>query len=504
VTPGKLRIFISSVQKEFSVERKFLKDFICDNPLLKKFFDVFIFENMPASSRNPNEAYLKEVEQCDIFIALFGDEYGRPNKDGLSPTQQEYIRAAKLHKTRLVYVKGRNDSRRDPKMLALINSTEKQVVRRRFDDPNELAAMVYASLVDCLEQLSLLRTGPFDASFCRSATLNDISPDKVRWFLGRAKRARKYALAEDTSVSDALTQLNLLDHKKPSNAAVLLFGKAPQRFLISSEVKCLHFHGTEFSKPIPSYQIYKGTLFDLVDEAVDFVLSKLNRYVGTRANGPAVPVRYDIPEDVVAEGIVNAIAHRDYTSNASVQVMLFSDRLEIWNPGTLPHPLTVTNLLKVHQSIPANPLIAEPLFLAKYIEKVGSGTIDMAKLCAKAGLPPPEFRQESGAFILTIWRDKRIVARQVSEQVVPSLSQVCPKSVPSEIAESVLHKSMGGVDISELMRSFGQTNRTRFRIQTIRPLMNAGLLALTIPDKPQSSKQKYKTTEKGKQLLMKK
>ena len=46
-------------------------------------------------------------------------------------------------------------------------------------------------------------------------------------------------------------------------------------------------------------------------------------------------MRYEIPREVVAEAIVNAVAHRDYTSNGSVQVMLFADRLEVWNPGRL-------------------------------------------------------------------------------------------------------------------------------------------------------------------------
>jgi len=117
--------------------------------------------------------------------------------------------------------------------------------------------------------------------------------------------------------------------------AILLFGIKPQRFLITSEVKCMHFHGARKLKPIPSYQIYKGTVFDMVDQSIDFVMSKLNRFVGTRKHGPQAPVEYDIPEEVVTEGIVNAVAHRDYTSNASVEVMLFADRLEIWNPGTV-------------------------------------------------------------------------------------------------------------------------------------------------------------------------
>jgi len=61
----------------------------------------------------------------------------------------------------------------------------------------------------------------------------------------------------------------------------LLFGKNPQRFLPTSEVKRLHFHGTEIRKPIPSDQIYKGTVFDLVDRAVDFVRSKIARAAPT-------------------------------------------------------------------------------------------------------------------------------------------------------------------------------------------------------------------------------
>lgn len=93
-------------------------------------------------------------------------------------------------------------------------------------------------------------------------------------------------------------------------------------------------------------------------------MSKLTRTVGTRDQEPEAPVEYDIPQAVVAEGIVNSIAHKDYTSNACVQIMLFADRLEIWNPGDLPPTLSLDSLRKPHASHPANPLIAEPLFLA--------------------------------------------------------------------------------------------------------------------------------------------
>jgi predicted HTH transcriptional regulator len=110
-----------------------------------------------------------------------------------------------------------------------------------------------------------------------------------------------------------LEHLNLLKDGGPTNAAVLLFGKEPQRFLISSEVKCAHFHGTAVRKPIPFYQVYKGTAFDLVDRAVDLCSP---RSIWPWARGKQHPGTGDMNSAGGREkAIVNAVAHRDYTSN---------------------------------------------------------------------------------------------------------------------------------------------------------------------------------------------
>ncbi|MDE0625911.1 MAG: winged helix-turn-helix transcriptional regulator [Bryobacterales bacterium] len=86
-----------------------------------------------------------------------------------------------------------------------------------------------------------------------------------------------------------------------------------------------------------------------------------------------------------------------------MQVMLFADRLEIMNSGRLPPPLTVESLRVAHQSLPGNPLIAESMYLLRYIEKMGTGTVDMVRRCAEAGLPEPEFDVSAG-FLARIWR----------------------------------------------------------------------------------------------------
>ena len=215
--------------------------------------------------------------------------------------------------------------------------------------------------------------GPFDAAPCEGAALDDLDPEWMTLFVRIARRARKFPLPEDVPPEGLLKHLNLLNKGRLTNAAVLLFGKSPQRFLISSEIKCAHFHGTEVEKPIPSYQVYKGTVFQLVDQAVDFVLGKIDRRVGTRSESARAPRTYEIPPEVVTEAVVNAVAHRDYTSNGSVQVMLFSDRLEVRNPGRLAPPLTLEDLRVAHNSAPGKPLAGGALVPRRIRRTHGNG-----------------------------------------------------------------------------------------------------------------------------------
>ncbi len=398
-----LRIFISSVQSEFAQEREALRDYMREDALLRRFFDVFLFEEAPASNQRPDELYLDEVERCDVYVGLFGWGYGSEDEEGVSPTEREFDRATALGVHRLVFVKGAEDGARHPRMRALIGKAQAGLIRKRFNILEELKTALYASLVEYLEAKELLRSGPFDAAPCADAALDDLDFDWMTLFVRIARRARRFPLPEDMPPEGLLKHLNLLNQGRLTNAAVLLFGKSPQRFLISSEIKCAHFHGTEVEKPIPSYQVYKGTLFQLVEQAVDFVLGKIDRRVGTRSESARAPRTYEIPPEVVTEAVVNAVAHRDYTSNGSVQVMLFSDRLEVRNPGRLLPPLTLEELRVAHNSVPGNPLLAEPLYLAEYIERMGTGTLDMIRRCVEAGLPEPEFSVADG-FVTTVRR----------------------------------------------------------------------------------------------------
>ena len=301
------------------------------------------------------------------------------------------------------------------------------MVRKAFSGYDELRTAVYASLIRYLEEKEYLRLLPWDASICPSAGMSDIDDEKVEEFVAVARKHRNFVLPAGLPSESVLRHLNLIDcNNRITYAALMLFGKKPQRFSITSEVKCMQFYGTKIEKPVPSYQIFKGDVFQLVDQATNFVMSRVDTWVGShnQADTVAAPSRPELPIDAVHESICNAVAHRDYTDNGSVQVMLFQDRLEVWNPSLLPYGLTIPQLEEPHKSQPHNPLIAEPMFLKGYIEKAGTGTEDIISKCVNYGLGKPEFHQDSD-FKVVIWRKQ---VDQKTEKVDQKNSEVDQKT----------------------------------------------------------------------------
>lgn len=402
---GKFVIFVSSTQRELAAERRAVKRFVETDALLSRYFSVFLFEDIPASGRQPDEVYLDEVDTCALFIGIFGNDYGFEDLEGVSPTEREFDRASAMDKERLIFVKGSDDRARHSKMAALVTKAGAQLIRRRFVDVPDLISAVYASLVQYLDEHGMLQSRPFDERVHADASLADLDETSLKQFVGMARHERQFALAESATTAEILTHLDLLRDERPTQAAILLFGKTPQRMFPAAEIRCMHFHGTTIQRPAPFYQIFKGNLFSLVEQTVDFVLSKLDYSVGTREKSSQAPGQYEFPPSVIREAVVNAIAHRDYTQSAAIQVSVFSDRIEIRNPGGLLPPLTAEQLHRPHASIARNHHICEALYLARYIEKYGTGTLMMIAETTARALPEPDFEATPGEFVIILWRD---------------------------------------------------------------------------------------------------
>jgi len=172
--------------------------------------------------------------------------------------------------------------------------------------------------------------------------------------------------------------------------------------------------------------------------------------------------------------------------------MIFRNRIEIFNSGVLPLGWTTEKLKKIHTSIPANPLLAEPMYLKGYIERVGSGTLDILRIARENGLQEPVFEQDDSF--------KTILYRMQTTQEVKG-------EVSGEVSGEVLKVIMvleGEMKRSEIQQILQLKHDDYFRVEYILPALESGIIEQTHPESPNHPQQRYKLTEKGLQLKSKK
>jgi len=179
----------------------------------------------------------------------------------------------------------------------------------------------------------------WDEQICEEAALEDIDEERVEWFLKEGKKQGRVNIPIDTPAREVLMRLKLLKNIKPTNSAILLFGKNVEQFFMQSEIKCILLPTSKFVKPYESYQTYSGNLFEQTEKAIIFILENIRRSLWLEPGKIAASSSYEVPEEAIREAIVNAIVHRDYLSPSKVQVRIFPDRIEIWDPILGDYPL---------------------------------------------------------------------------------------------------------------------------------------------------------------------
>ena len=307
---------------------------------------------------------------------------------------------------------------------------------------------------------------------------------------------------ENITPREVLIRLRAMDETtgRIVNGALPLFAKRPEMFKPSWELRCLQFWGNEVTKPLPALHTYNGTVFELVDQALEFVMSHVDFWVGapTSTTSGAAPTKSEFPPSAIREAIVNAVCHRDYTDNGCVQVMLFRNRLEIINPGTLPKGWTAAKLLKAHDSKPRNEIIARAMSWTSYVEKSGSGTGDIINKCRAWGLPDPEYCPDNVDFKTIIWRKEKVtpVTNLTPVENLPPVKWMAANRF-EQIVLALATRTMGS---EELTRIVGVGAARDLRRRYARVLLDDGIIEFTIPEKPNSRLQKYRLTAKGKRL----
>jgi ATP-dependent DNA helicase RecG len=236
----------------------------------------------------------------------------------------------------------------------------------------------------------------FEALVPDGARLEDVDWEKAEQYLtalGRLPSAnREEALLQRGCLTLSGAEL------RPTYAALLLFGREPQRWIPSSRILVARYLGETMADSFMREEI-RGTLPEQIRRAEAMVMNNIRR--GVRLLGLERVNETEYPSEVVREAIVNAVAHRDYQIRGDeIRILIFSDRIEFYSPGRLPGHVTVDNL--VDERFSRNEAIVQVLSDVGFIERLGYGIDRMIRLTAEAGLPEPEFEETAAGFRVTL------------------------------------------------------------------------------------------------------
>ena len=192
-----------------------------------------------------------------------------------------------------------------------------------------------------------------------------------------------------------------------TNAFVLL---TSDKFRFA-KIQCARFKGIERVVFIDKRE-FAGPLYEQIEEAYQFVLKHIN--LGAEISGLIRRDVYELPIGSIRESIVNAVTHRNYLENSSIQVAVYDDRVEITSPGVLYGDLDIDSIKKGKSKI-RNKGIAEVFNRMRIIEEWGTGISRIISGCKEYGLPEPEFIEIGSSFRVNIFRKPECISKNQPE-----------------------------------------------------------------------------------------
>lgn len=230
----------------------------------------------------------------------------------------------------------------------------------------------------------------FNRTDCSSASF-----DRFR------QRAAKSGRMDDSILHDSddalLENLQLVEGDYLRQAGALLFAKDPDRFITGAYVK-IGFFVTDDN--LRYQDEIHGNLFEQIEKTINLLKTKyMKAYI--RYEELQRVEEFLFPLSALREALLNALAHKDYGAAIPIQISVYDDHIVLWNAGVLPEKWTVESLLEKHPSRPFNPLIANTLFRAGYIESWGRGIEKIAAECKKHGIAAPDYNYQMSGLMLT-------------------------------------------------------------------------------------------------------
>lgn len=320
---------------------------------------------------------------------------------------------------------------------------------------------------DMIEELQWQARGKaYDAMPVHHAKEEDLDTTKILDFINK-----RNAIPVEKVEYDALLSYHLIvqEHSVtyPTVGGMLLFGKDPQRYFPEAFIICTHFAGTSGRQVVATVDA-TGTLFKQFETAYNFIVGQLHR--SFTITGPKRDEKLEIPPTAIREVLLNAIVHRNYHVPGPIKVAIYDNRLEFFSPGVFPG-LLKTNNLKMGLTYIRNGVICKVFREAGYIEKLGSGFIELFESYEKMGLYPPQVI-EGDNFIKCILPRPTFGVEQPSQddaQKILALFEIVEEAGISDIMKIFnLTRATAGRRLAELaeknlLQPVGQGKATRYR-----------------------------------------
>jgi len=231
--------------------------------------------------------------------------------------------------------------------------------------------------------------------------IEDLKQETLQLFRKKAynsKRVNDSILKDDDKT--IIENLDLNENEYLKRAAILLFHPKPEKFITGAYIKIGYF---ETDDDLRFQNVVYGNLFEQIEQALDLIKDKyLKAYI--HYEGIDRIEEYIFPEPAIREALLNAVCHKDYSSNTPIQIRIYENKIIFWNSGQLPESWTIEKLTVRHPSQPFNPDIANAFFRAGYVEAWGRGTINMINECKENGILPPRFTYDFSGFIVEFFK----------------------------------------------------------------------------------------------------
>lgn len=333
-----------------------------------------------------------------------------------------------------------------------------------------------------------------------SIGMSDLNEDRIR---GALRLGTEGGRVPDSVVTEPLKsvlgKLQLLySDGQPNNAAAMLFTKNQKGHYPQFTIQMARFRGTDKNEFLDNQRAY-GNFFDLLDAGIAFCFKHLS--LSGKITGIRRQEQLEVPVTALREALINALCHRHWeVYNAFVGIAIYDDRIEILNPGALPHGMTPENIKKPHGSFPYNPIIANVLFKTTFLESWGSGIHRMVDACLTQGLPCPIWSVDKGMVTVTFQRPKRDPnATQVKNKKDTSTTQARPKYDPSttQVKELIIQMSNQFMSLRSMIAACGLKSRKRFRENYVTPALLDNAIERKYPNEPNHPRQMYRLTEQA-------